>query len=142
MYDRMKDQGKDNSIVLFDGFCNFCSRSVWFIIRRDPGRKFLFAASQSPGGQKLIREYAIGEMADHSIVLVRGGRVFSNSGAALRIAGQLRFPWSLFQAFIILPPGLRDFFYGLIARNRYRLYGKRDECFLPGPEIRERFLDG
>ena len=137
----MNDLTDHRYIVLFDGFCNFCSRSVQFIIKRDPHRYFLFSASQSPSGKKLLQEYSIGELAEHSIILVMKGRVYGKSGAALRIAVRLRFPWCLFGAFRILPPWVRDPLYGLIARNRYRLYGKRQECFLPGPEIRERFLE-
>ena len=134
----MKD--KDKSIVLFDGFCNFCSGSVRFIIRRDPGKHFLFAASQSAGGQNLIRDFGIGEMAEHSIVLISGHRIFSGSDAVLRIARKLRAPWPLLYAFIVVPRAIRDYFYGLFARNRYRLYGSRDECFLPDPGTRDRFL--
>ena len=127
--------------MLFDGYCNFCSRSVQFIIRRDPRRRFLFSAAQSPAGKKLSREYGIGELAEHSIILILDGKIYSKSGAALRIAVRLRFPWTLFGVFFIFPPAIRDPVYRLIARNRYRLYGKRQECFLPGPEIRERFLE-
>jgi predicted DCC family thiol-disulfide oxidoreductase YuxK len=130
----------EKEIVIFDGFCNFCSGSALFIMRRDPSFRFRFAASQSPAGQRILQEYGITELARHSIVLIRKGRVYRRSGAALRIARGMKGLWPLLYGLIMIPPFIRDFFYGLFARYRYRLYGVRDSCFVPGPEIRERFL--
>lgn len=137
----MKDQGKSKSVVLFDGFCNFCSGSVLFIIRRDPLRYFLFAASQSPAGQRLLLEYGIAEIASHSIILISDGKIYMKSDAALKIVRKLRGLWPLFYALIILPRPFRDYFYNLLAGNRYRLYGRRKQCFFPNTGIRERFLE-
>ena len=127
-------------IVIFDGYCNFCSRSVHFIIRRDRKRYFSFAASQTPEGQKIIDLYHLGEMAEHSIVLIEDGKVYRKSTAALKIARQLGKGWQLIYVCMIIPPGFRDFIYDLVARSRYRLFGKSDRCFVPEPAIRERFL--
>jgi predicted DCC family thiol-disulfide oxidoreductase YuxK len=101
----------------------------------------MFAASQSPTGQILIRQYGILEMASYSIILISHGRVFIKSAAALKIARRLRGFWPLFYVFIILPRPFRDYIYELLARNRYRIYGKRKQCFIPDPGIRDRFLE-
>ena len=130
----------EQGIIIFDGHCNFCSRSVLFIIRRDKRRYFSFAASQTGGGQKIIARYRLGELAEHSIVLVEGGKVYRKSTAALRIARHLGRGWSLFYICIIIPRSIRDFFYDLLARSRYRLFGMSERCFLPDPDIKERFL--
>jgi predicted DCC family thiol-disulfide oxidoreductase YuxK len=127
-------------IILFDGYCNFCSRSVMFIIRRDRHAYFTFAPSQTPEGQKIIQKYRLGELAQHSIVLIDQENVYMKSSAALRIARRLSGAWSLFYLGMIIPGRIRDWMYEGIARNRYRLFGKRDRCFLPDPESRDRFL--
>ncbi len=121
----------DKGIIIFDGYCNFCSRSVQFIIRRDKKRYFSFAASQTPAGRKIIDTYHIGELAQHSLVLIEHGKVYRKSTAALRIARKLRKGWHLFYACIIIPRRSRDFIYDLMARNRYRLFGMSDRCFVP-----------
>jgi len=130
----------DKGIVIFDGYCNFCSRSVLFIIRRDKKRHFTFAASQTAGGQKVIAQYHLGEMAEHSIVLLEKGNVYRKSTAALRIARRLDKGWHLFFGCIIIPRRIRDFIYDIIARSRYRLFGKSERCFVPEPAMMDRFL--
>jgi predicted DCC family thiol-disulfide oxidoreductase YuxK len=127
-------------IIIFDGYCNFCSGAVLFIIKRDQKAYFTFTASQTPEGQDVLGSYGLGELARHSIVLVEKGRVYRKSTAALRIARRLSFGWPLLYGFILLPRSFRDPIYDLIARNRYRIFGMRDQCFLPEPEIRDRFL--
>ena len=130
----------DQGIIIFDGYCNFCSRSVRFIIRRDRKRYFTFAASQTPEGQRIIALYGLGKMAEHSIVLIEHGNIYRKSTAALRIARQLNRGWRLFNIFMIIPRRFRDFIYDLVARSRYRLFGMSDRCFVPDPDIKERFL--
>jgi len=127
-------------IVLFDGYCNFCSRSVLFIIRRDKKKYFSFAASQTLVGQNIIARYCLGEMAEHSIVLIEHERVYRKSTAALKIARQLGKGWQLIYICMILPPGLRNLIYDLVARSRYRLFGKSERCFVPEPAMMDRFL--
>ena len=130
----------NKGIILFDGYCNFCSGSVLFIISRDKKAYFTFAASQTAVGQDIINRFHLGELARHSIVLIEQDKVYRKSTAALQIARRLPFGWRLIYGFMILPRRFRDMIYDLIARNRYRVFGVRDQCFLPGPEIRERFL--
>ncbi len=131
---------EEKSIVLFDGFCNFCSGSVLFIIRRDPAVHFRFAASQSPAGSELLRSHGIAEPVPHSIILVSNGKIYRKSNAALRIARRMKGLWPLVYGLIVLPRPVRDVFYDLIARNRYRLFGRKDQCFVPDRSVRERFL--
>lgn len=126
--------------VLFDGVCNFCNGSVNFIIARDPSGIFRFASLQSEAAASALS--AIGESAEgqDSVLLIEDGRLYKYSEASLRIAKRLTFPWSAAYAFIIVPAFIRDAVYRAFARRRYALFGKRDECMLPTPEVRERFL--
>jgi predicted DCC family thiol-disulfide oxidoreductase YuxK len=129
-----------SSIVLFDGVCNFCSDAVTFIIDRDPEKKFKFAPLQSEVGRELLAKYKIDEDMD-SIVLIEDGEAFTRSDAALRIAKGLKGPWSAAHNFAVLPRVLRDLYYDFFARYRYRLFGKKDACMIPTPDVRERFLN-
>jgi len=128
-----------SSIVLFDGVCNFCNDSVNFIIRHDRDNKFKFATLQSDIGQELRAEYNVGEDID-SIVLIENDQAFTHSTAGLRIAKALGGIWSLGYIFIIVPAVIRDWFYKLFAKYRYRLFGKKEVCMIPTPDVRERFL--
>jgi len=127
--------------VLFDGVCNLCNGSVLFIVARDPEAYFRFAPLQSETGRRLLVESGLIDSPSDSIVLIQDGQGFTRSRAALEIVRRLRFPWSLFYALILIPPFLRDKGYDLIARNRYRWFGKRDVCMTPTPELRSRFLE-
>lgn len=126
--------------VLFDGVCNFCNNSVNFIIARDPEGRFRFSPLQSEFAEKLLDENGIDRESHDSIILVENGSVYMYSTAALRIAKNLDGLWPVFYLFIIVPRPIRDFFYRLFAKNRYRLFGKKDQCMIPTPEIRERFV--
>ena len=128
-----------SSIILFDGVCNFCNDAVNFIIRRDRERRFKFAPLQSETGQELRRKYEIDPDVD-SIVLIEDERAFTHSTAGLRIAKGLSGILSLAYVFMIVPAFIRDFFYKTFAKNRYRLFGKKEVCMAPTREVRERFL--
>src|SRR5215203_4707443 len=127
------------SIVLFDGVCNFCHGAVNFIIRHDPGQKFKFAPLQSELGQELRAKHGIGLDVD-SIVLIEDDRVYLHSTAALRIAKELGGAFTIAYAFIIVPEFIRDSFYRAFAKFRYKLFGRRDVCMMPTPDVRARFL--
>jgi predicted DCC family thiol-disulfide oxidoreductase YuxK len=131
----------DGPVILFDGVCNFCAWSVRFVIARDPRAVFRFAALQSETGRRLLREHGLGEQAMDSFVLVEGPESWTESDAALRVCRRLRAPWRLLAAFLVLPRVLRDPLYRLIARNRYRWFGKADTCLVPSAELRSRFLE-
>ena len=127
------------AIVLFDGVCNFCNGSVNFIIARDPAEYFRFAPLQSVPGQELRARYAVDDSVD-SIILIEDDAAHIYSTAALRIAKRLGRGWPLFGIFRIIPRSIRDYLYRLFARNRYRLFGKKEVCMVPTPEVRKRFL--
>jgi predicted DCC family thiol-disulfide oxidoreductase YuxK len=128
-------------VVLFDGVCNFCNASVQWILRRDRAGAFRFASLQSAAAKAELARIGLGDFCADSVVLIEGGRHFLRTDAALRIAKRLGFPWSLFAVFLVVPRFLRDPIYRLIARYRYRWFGKRDSCMVPTPAVRARFLD-
>jgi predicted DCC family thiol-disulfide oxidoreductase YuxK len=120
--------------------CNFCNGTVNFIIRRDRKDNFRFAALQSEIGQKLLRQYDLNAPGIDSVVLIENGKAFTHSTAAVKIARQLGGAWQIFSVFQFVPRPARDFFYSLFARNRSRLFGKKDVCMMPTPDIKARFL--
>lgn len=126
---------------MFDGICNLCNASVQFIIRRDPAGKFKFTSLQSEAGQEMMHKYALKPDSLYSIILIQNGRAFERSEAVLRIAKGLTKPWPvLFYIFRIVPSFIRDAFYNMISKNRYRLFGKRDACMIPTSDLQSRFL--
>ncbi len=126
-------------VVLFDGVCNLCNASINFVIDRDARSVFRFAPLQSDVGRALVAE--CGLEGEDSIVLVEDGRCYVRSDAALRIARRLDGAWPMLSALRIVPRPLRDAAYRVIARNRYRWFGRQDACRLPTPDLRARFLD-
>ena len=134
------NEASENAIVLFDGVCNFCNGSVNFIIERDRENYFKFAPLQSKIGEALLEKYSINKDETDSVVLIEDGKAYTRTTAALRIAKKLNGYWSWLYGFIVVPRFLRDIFYKLFARNRYRMFGKQDACMMPTPEIRQRFL--
>ena len=129
----------NHPIVLFDGVCNLCHSSVQFIIRHDPAGHFHFAALQSDFAREQLKRFQVAGHLD-SIVLIEDGGLYTRSTAALRVARHLK-GWSWLYLFRWVPPFLRDGVYDLVARNRYRLFGRQHECMLPTPELRARFIN-
>ena len=129
-----------NRIILFDGVCNLCNQSVQFIIKRDKNTSFKFASLQGNTGGKLIKQYQIDERVE-SIVLIENNKYYIKSSAAIRICLHLSGFWKLFALFLIIPKFIRDFFYDIIAKNRYRWFGKLDHCMLPTQNLKDKFLD-
>lgn len=128
------------AIVLFDGVCNFCNGSVNFIIDRDRDGIFKFAPLQSAIGQEMLAKFGINVSETDSIILIEDENAYMYSTAALRIAKRIGGIWSLLYAFIIVPWFIRDWAYRLFAKNRYRLFGKKDACMIPTQNDRARFL--
>jgi predicted DCC family thiol-disulfide oxidoreductase YuxK len=132
------------AVVLFDGVCNLCTRAVQFIIKRDPHGYFRFASLQSEYAQALLRAHGVSltlDGRDDTVALIEDGRVYTHSDAGLRIARHLAGPVRLAAVLIVLPRFVRDAVYRLIARHRYRVFGRRDVCWMPTPELKARFLD-
>jgi predicted DCC family thiol-disulfide oxidoreductase YuxK len=137
----MDRRSAPHALVLFDGVCNLCNGLVQFVIPRDPDGYFQFAALSSEAADRvLLTARHDGPLAD-SIVLVEDGVVYVRSAAALRIARRLGFPWVLGYGLMIVPRPLCDAIYDLVARRRYRWFGRRETCLVPGPGVRDRFLD-
>jgi len=128
------------AIVLFDGECAFCERSVRFIARRDAQRHFRFGASQTARAAALLAEFGLTREMTRSIVLIEDGQVFVRSTATLRIAGQLSWPWSLARLLLYVPRPVRDTVYRLVAAVRRRIAGRSNACEVPPAEIRERMI--
>jgi len=131
---------RNHPIVLFDGVCNLCSGSVQFILKRDPEGRFRFASLQSEAGRSLMTEHELDPDALSSVVVIEDGGAYQESSAALRIARHLPGAWKLLRVFVVIPRPIRDAVYRLIARNRYRWFGKTEACWLPTTELRARFL--
>ncbi len=130
----------EKPVILFDGVCNLCSGSVQFILKRDTEKKFLFASLQSVYGQKLLQQFNMPVDNFNSFILYQDGKNFTKSTGALKMFEQLK-GWRWVRVLWIVPKFIRDAVYSLIANNRYKWFGKKEECWLPTPELKARFLD-
>jgi len=128
-----------NNIVLFDGVCNLCNRSVDFIIRHEKSHKLQFASLQSDVGKSIVNKSGLDEIPD-SVMLYVDGKLLIRSDAVLAISTYLKRPYAYGIIFKYVPKILRDSVYNLIAKNRYRWFGKRETCRVPSADERERFL--
>lgn len=132
---------KTKKIVLFDGVCNLCNGAVQFILKRDKKDTFRFAALQSEVGKQLMTERNITDETLDSIILIEPGvAYYTKSTAALKIAEDLNGIWSLSFILLWIPESFRNIVYDFIAKNRYKWYGKKDQCMLPTTEFRDKFL--
>ncbi len=136
----MPETENKHPILLFDGVCNMCNSLVTFVIKRDQEATFKFASLQSEVGQRILKEHSLPSEQFDSFYYVDGQKVFTKSTAALKVAKELDGAWRLFYPFIVIPKPIRDIIYSLIAKNRYRWFGKREQCMLPNPDMKKRFL--
>ena len=127
------------SVILFDGVCSFCKRSVQFIIKRDPDHYLFFAALQSDAGKELRATYNLTSDMD-SFLFIDKGTCYDKSTAALQVAKHLKGVWKIAFLFIIVPKPIRDGVYDYFAKRRYEWFEKSERCKLPTLEERERFL--
>lgn len=130
-----------DNLILFDGVCNLCNSSVNFVIDRDPKVHFSFASLQSEVGQALLNTQGIPAESLQSVMLWKEGVLYQKSRAALEIASRLNGAWPLMYGFRLVPNFLRDMVYDYIAANRYKWFGKTDECRLPEPGVKKRFVE-
>jgi predicted DCC family thiol-disulfide oxidoreductase YuxK len=135
------EMSQTEKIILFDGVCNLCSGMVIFTIKRDPQAKIKYASLQSQSGQALLKKFNLPVNDFNSFVFVVGDTYYRRSSATLRVLKELGWFWRLFFVFIIVPPFIRDFVYAVISNNRYRVFGKKEFCMTPSPEIKQRFLE-
>jgi predicted DCC family thiol-disulfide oxidoreductase YuxK len=132
---------QNKHLILFDGVCNLCNTSVQYVINHDKKNMFLFTALQSDVGQQIIKEHHLDTTKTDSIILYSEEQKLSyKSTAALKIAKQLGFPTNLMTVFFIIPAFIRNWVYDYISKNRYKWYGKREECMVPTPELQNKFL--
>jgi predicted DCC family thiol-disulfide oxidoreductase YuxK len=131
---------KEHAVILFDGICNFCNDRINFIIRHDKRDYFRYTPMQSETGMKIMKENNLDATSPDSFFLVENGKSYDRSTAALRIVRKLSGAWPLLYFFIIVPKFLRDIGYKIVAKNRYKWWGKKDACMIPTPEVRQKFL--
>ncbi|WP_435152621.1 thiol-disulfide oxidoreductase DCC family protein [Haladaptatus sp. DFWS20] len=131
----------DAPVLLFDGVCNLCNAIVRFTVRFDESGTFRFAPLQSEIGQEILSRFDLPTDDFDSFVLVEGDDYYTRSTAALRVCRRLDGPWPLLYPLVYLPERLRDPVYNFVATHRYRVFGKKTECPMPDPEIRERFVE-
>ncbi len=131
---------QEHAVILFDGVCNLCTWSVQFIIKHDPKGYFKVGALQSEAGRKVAKRHGIPVEPKSSIVLIEGSRCFTKSDAALRIAAHLSGLWPLLRILSIIPRPMRDWCYDVVAKNRYRWFGKKNTCMAPSRENVSRFI--
>ncbi|HEY0679771.1 MAG TPA: thiol-disulfide oxidoreductase DCC family protein [Chitinophagaceae bacterium] len=132
------DQSKP--IIFFDGVCNLCNSSVQFVIKRDKESRFRFASLQSEAGKELLDRFKIPQNDFNSFILLEDDKTYSRSDAALKVWSKLE-GWKWTRIFFAVPAFIRNGVYNIIARNRYRWFGKREECMVPSEELKSRFLD-
>ena len=128
-------------VLLYDGTCALCDRSVQLVLDHERSPTIRFAALESAVGQSLLDGCGLDARALDSLVLVEGGRCHVESQAVARVATYLAAPWRWASALRLVPRVLRDPAYRWVARNRYRWFGRLEECRIPGPGVRARFLD-
>ncbi|EIT83906.1 hypothetical protein A374_17764 [Fictibacillus macauensis ZFHKF-1] len=127
-------------IVLFDGICTFCNGAVQFLLRHDRKERMQFGALQSEEGQALLQTYGLPQQEFQSLLVIKDHRIYKKSDAALELVQELGVWWQPMRLFRVVPRPVRDAVYDLIARNRYKWFGKNEHCMLPAPNVRHRFL--
>jgi predicted DCC family thiol-disulfide oxidoreductase YuxK len=129
-----------DKIVLFDDICNFCNGFAQFLTRRDPRKKFNYVFLQSDVGRKYLQNFHLSQNELFSILFIDQKKCYIKSSAILRIIKELHGLYPLLYVFILVPPVIRDFLYDVIAKNRYRWFGKKKICSGPAKNIKSRFL--
>lgn len=127
-------------VLLFDGVCNLCNRWVQWVLLHDRQQRFRFAALQSETGQRLLLHAGLSAQNLDTVVLVDGDRIFTRSDVALAVVQRIGGIWALFAVLKVIPRPVRDALYDLVARYRYRWFGKKQSCMIPQPEWKDRFL--
>lgn len=132
---------KDKKIILFDGICNLCDSAVQIIIKHDKKDLFRFVPLQSELGQQIIKHIGISTSQIDSMILYEPGKAYYyKSDAAFRILKELSGVYKALGVFSILPKPVLNYLYDCIARNRYKWYGRQENCMVPTPELQSKFL--
>jgi len=127
-------------VIFFDGVCNLCNSSVQFVIAHDKKDQFRFTPLQGDYAKEMLPEFNTDQQKLNTILLLVNGKLYTKSSAALRIARKLNGLIPLLYVFLIVPKFIRDWFYDMIAKNRYKWWGKQESCWLPTPELKSKFI--
>lgn len=130
-----------NAVILFDGWCVLCTGAVGFVMKRDKKRHFRFASLDSEFAKGLLAAENLQTISADTFLLFENGKLFDRSTAALRVSKKLDGAWPFLYCLMIIPRFIRDGIYSVVARNRYRWFGRRNSCFIPSPEDFPRFPD-
>lgn len=130
----------EHPVIFFDGVCNLCNGFVQFVITHDKKARFKFASLQSESAKKILMPFDFPASELKTIVLIEKGRIYLRSRAVLRIAKQLDGIWKISALLYIFPSFISDAVYNLIAGSRYKIFGKKDSCMVPAPELKSRFI--
>ena len=131
----------ENPILLFDNICNLCNGFVRFVLRNETDDQIKFISIHSKQGQQIIIDYAIEQKGFESIIFIENGTVSERSAAVLKIFSHLKYPWKIFTLAEWVPSFLRDGCYSIVSRNRYKIFGKSDNCKVTPEKWKERFLE-
>ncbi|MBO9675030.1 MAG: DUF393 domain-containing protein [Sphingobacteriaceae bacterium] len=126
-------------VIFFDGVCNLCNSSVQFVIAHEKKDQFKFTPLQGDYAREMLPKFNVDTEKLNTILLLEDGKLYTKSSAALRIARKLDGLIPLLYAFLIVPKFIRDWFYDMIAKNRYKWWGKQESCWLPTPELKSKF---
>ena len=137
----MSETTENTTIILFDGVCNFCNSCINFIIRHDKLNYFRYATLQSKKGKELLEKFKVDITNTDSIILIENNKAYIKSTAALRIVKHLNKLYPLLVVFIVVPALIRNWIYDLIAKHRYKWFGKRDVCMIPDEKTKALFLE-
>ena len=130
----------NNHIIIFDGVCNFCNAVVNFVLKRDIDKRYMFTPMHGPFAKSIIEKYNENLANVDTIILIKNNNVYTHSEAALEIAKDIKGFRFLAKALKIIPISFRDYLYKVFAKNRYKIFGKRETCIIPNDEVKDRFL--
>jgi predicted DCC family thiol-disulfide oxidoreductase YuxK len=128
-----------NPIVLFDGVCKFCNTSVQFVLAYNREENIHFSPLQSDFAKQLLTQFNLSSEDINTVVFIENGKAYTKSSAVFHISKHLTYPWKALYHFKHIPKNITDWIYGLIAKNRYSWFGKKNQCMIPKPEWRKRF---
>ena len=128
-----------NPVIFFDGVCNLCSASVQFAIEHDKKDIFKFTALQGNYAKTILPKYNVDLNKIDSIIFVENDNLYTKSTAALKIARKMSGLWPMLYIFIVIPKSIRDWFYDIIAKNRYKWWGRQESCWVPTAELKQKF---
>lgn len=127
-------------IILFDGVCNLCNASIQKVIENDEKNIFQFASLQSEFGQEFLKKREFSQDEYNSMILIEGDKFYTRSDAALRIGKELKGIYKISAVLLWVPRFVRNGVYNLVAKNRYKWFGKKESCWLPTPELKQKFI--